>query len=97
MRKHESTYKSPRIPALLTPSRSYHLPQQARVHLRRSLEHLLRTLAQHLWVAVEPRKVQTHEQRPSLDIVDAVGEKVRNGVGYLLGLYGVGRLAGCRP
>lgn len=57
----------------------------------------MRALAQHFGVAIEARKVQAHEQRAGLDIVDAVGEEVGDGVGDLLGLDGVGGLLAGRP
>lgn len=50
----------------------------------------MRALAQDSRVAVEPRKVQAHEQGAGLHIVDAVGEEVRDGVGDLLGWDGIG-------
>lgn len=91
------TYKSTLISSFFAPSCSYHLAQQTRVHLRGSLEHLLRTLAQHFGIAIEARKVQAHEQRAGLDIVDAVREEVGDGIGDLFGLNGGGWLLAGRP
>lgn len=91
------TYKSTLISSFFAPSCSYHLAQQARVHLRGRLEHLLRTLTQHFRVAIEAREVQAHEQRAGLNIVDAVGEEVGDGVGDFLRLDGGGWLLSGGP
>lgn len=56
-----TTYKSTIVSSFFAPPVSHHLAQQARVHLRGGLEHLLRALTQHFGIAIETRKVQAHE------------------------------------
>lgn len=69
----------------LTTSFLNHSPQRLRVDPGGRLEHLRGRLLEHLGLTVQPREVQTHEQRPGLHVGHLVGEEVRDGLGDLIG------------
>lgn len=89
------TYKATLVTTLLQSPRLYNMAQQARVDPRSRLQHLASTLRQHLGITVQPRKVQAHQQGARLDIVDAIGEEMGDGIRDLVcGDGGVVRVGG---
>lgn len=78
------TYESTLVAALPPPPRLDHPTQQSRVDLSSGTEHLLGALAQNGWVSVQAGEVKAHEQCAGLNIVDAVGKEVGDGLGDLV-------------